>query len=134
MTKIRTTTIDAAPDPCQCYKDLILEALRAKGFVPSSHRSSQYPPYLSLDTLEHFILKNEGTGWSFFLTFETPEVGMPNTLALPPQMRVEDAMSAFLLGAQTICEIATGSCELPFKALGSTLFFATVGPETFAAA
>ena len=55
MTKIRTTTIDAAPDPCQCYKDLILEALRAKGFVPSSHRSSQYPPYLSLDTLEHFI-------------------------------------------------------------------------------
>jgi hypothetical protein len=132
--KFRTTIIDAAPSPWDCYKDLVLEALRAKGMWPSSHRPSEFLEHFSIETLERFTLENEGSGWSFFLTFKTTEPEMPNTMAMPPQLRVDDPMTAFLLGAETICKIATGSSELPFKAVGNRVFFATVGPENLALA
>ncbi len=101
---------------------------------PSSYRSSEFPEQIAIETLERFTLEKEDSGWSFFLTFKTTKPLMPNTVALPPELRVDDPMMAFLLGARTICELATGSGELPFKAVGNRIFFATVGPENHAPA
>ena len=129
MLKFSTTMIETAPSPWKCYKDLVLEALQAKGMWPSSYRSPEFPEHMSIHTLERFTLENEGNGWSFFLTFKTTEPLMPNTMALPPELRLDDPMTAFLRGAQGICELATGSGELPFTAVGNIIFFATVGPE-----
>jgi len=132
--KFRTTMIDTAPSPWTCHKDLVLEALRAKGMWPSSCGSYGHPEQISIETLERFTLEKEDSGWSFFLTFKTKNPLMPNTAALPPELRVDDPMTAFLLGAQAICELATGSDELPFIAVGNKIFFVTVGPEDHAPA
>ena len=127
--KFRTTVIETTPSPLNCYKNLVLEALRAKGRWPSSYRSDEIPEQISIETLERFTLEKEDGGGSFFLTFKTTEPLMPNTMALPPELRLDDPMTAFLLGAQVICELATGSGELPFQTVGNKIFLATVGPE-----
>jgi hypothetical protein len=84
---------------------------------------------MSIHTLERFTLENEGNGWSYFLTFKSQGTQMPNTVALPHELRFDDPMIAFLLGAQAICELATGSGDLPFQTVGNKIFLATVGPE-----
>jgi hypothetical protein len=127
--KFRTTMIETTPSPWNCYKNLVLEALRAKGRWPSSYRSPEFPEHMSIHTLERFTLENEGNGWSYFLTFKSQGTQMPNTVALPHELRFDDPMIAFLLGAQAICELATGSGDLPFQTVGNKIFLATVGPE-----
>ena len=46
---------------------------------------------------------------------------MPNCLGSPDEMPYEDPRGAFLHGAGILCEIVTGSRDLPFMVMGDQL-------------
>ena len=128
MFQLNTATISSNPDPMECHLDIVLGALRRKGMIPSEPPRTSLPDILTLESLPHFTLERDSDGWMYVITFEPPEADMPNTAALPGDLRPSDPMSAFLIGAQVICMIATGSSDLPFSAVGNKLMFGTYGP------
>ncbi|OWU66347.1 hypothetical protein, partial [Phaeobacter sp. 22II1-1F12B] len=55
------------------------------------------------------------------ITFTDLPPGMPNCLGSPDEMPYEDPRGAFLHGAGILCEIVTGSRDLPFMVMGDQL-------------
>ena len=124
MFKMHTAHIPANPGPMDCYLKLVLDCLRMKGRIPSHRPANSYPSGVHLDALEHFTVEREADGWTFYVSFAGAAHEAPNTIALPPHARCRDAISAFLLGAQTVCEIVTGRPDLPFAVQGNRISFA----------
>ena len=130
MFQLHTATISSNPDPMECHLTLVLNALRQKGMLPSQPPTTPLSDVLTPASLQHFTLERESDGWTYVITFEPREVGMPNATALPAGLRTSNPMSAFLIGAQLICKIVTGSTDLPFFAVGNKLMFGTYGPAS----
>ncbi len=104
---------------------LILEALSAKGRLACPPPVTSNLPYFTRDNLLELHLDKRAGGWVANITFRHVPPGLPNCVGTPESRPLPDERSAFLAGAAIVCEIATGSRELPFLVLGEQLICAT---------
>lgn len=133
MFQLNTARIAQNPDPMQCYRDMIVAALNAKGLVPAAPPAlSGFPGYVHRYNVKALTLEQEEGLWSYCLHLERVPSGMPNCIGLPPEFRCETSIQAFMAGAELLCLIYTGEEDLPFFAVGNTLMFTAYGPGTAA--
>ncbi|KZY04083.1 MULTISPECIES: hypothetical protein [unclassified Sulfitobacter] len=85
MFQLNTARIAQNPDPMQCYHDMIVAALNAKGLVPAAPPAlSGFPGYVHRYNVKALTLEQEEGLWSYCLHLERVPSGMPNcNLDLP---------------------------------------------------
>ncbi len=133
MFQLNTARIAQNPDPMECYRDMIVTALNAKGLVPAAPPAlPDFPGYVHRDKVKALTLEQEDGLWSYYLHLERAHSGMPNCIGLPPEFRCETSIEAFMAGAELLCLIFTGEEDLPFVAVGNKLMFTAYEPRTAA--
>ena len=108
---------DATPD----LLDIIMQALGVTGRIPDEQPETAFPGCFTADRITGFYLEPRNGGWVSTITFSDVPPGMPNCLGSPDEMPYEDPRGAFLHGAGILCEIVTGSRDLPFMVVGGQL-------------
>ena len=95
----------------------ILQALEVTGRVPDEQPETGFPHWFTADRIKDFYLEQLGGGWVSTITFRD----MPHCLGSPDAMPYSTPQEAFLHGAGIVCELVTGSRDLPFVIVGNTL-------------
>lgn len=104
---------------------LIMTALKAKGRIPAQQPASFRPAYLNCDNIEAFYFEQKPCGgWVANVAFRNVPVGQPDILGTPEAYPFETQIEAFMAGASIVCDIVTGSRELPFFFAGNQLICA----------
>ena len=125
MFHLKTFDFPAAPEPKDCYRRLIVDALQEKGRLPAPHFQSDYPEHFSLENLAHVTVEAHAGGWVSRLHFQNTPSGAANCISTIGMGVSKSAFEAFLLGAQFVCVIATGSRALPFTVGNNALMLVT---------
>lgn len=100
---------------------LIMSALEAKGRIPKRRPVSSDPSYFNRDNIDEFYLEEKPGGWVGNIAFKNVPAGFPDVIGTPDATPYETPREAFLHGAAIVCEIVTGSSELPFFEAGDKL-------------
>ena len=125
MFRLKTYDFPNNPSPEQCYLSLIVSALRENGRLPAPHFESDYPEQFSLQNLAHVTVEAHTGGWISHLHFQNTPRGAANCISTIGMGVSKTAFEAFLLGAQFVCVIATGSRALPFAVGNNALMLVT---------
>ena len=104
----------------------VLDALRATGRIPPERPQLDLPDHFHRDNLLDFYLEQSGDGWAANISFRHIPPGGPDTLGTPDAFPLPE-QQAFLAGAALVCEIVTGSPELPFFLAGDKLIVVSHG-------
>ena len=103
---------------------LVMAALKAKGRIPCKKPAS-FPAHLNRDNIEAFYLEQKPCGgWVGNVAFENVPAGQPDVIGTPEAYPFKTQDEAFMAGAAIVCEIVTGSRELPFFQAGGRLICA----------
>lgn len=129
MFHLKKFDFPSAPNPKACYKGLIVDALHEKGRLPAPHFRSGFPEQFTLENLAHLTVEAHAGGWVSYLHFQNTPAGAANCISTIEMGVPENAFETFLLGAHFVCEIATGSSELPFFAVDNSIIMAAYGPQ-----
>ena len=114
----------SAPDGAEAQPtllDIVMQALDVTGRIPAKQPRTDFPRCFTADRIIGFYLEPRNGGWVSAITFTDLPPGMPNCLGSPDEMPYEDPRGAFLHGAGILCEIVTGSRDLPFMVMGDQL-------------
>ena len=103
-------------------------ALKAKWRIPDRAPRTAYPSEFHRDALRSFTIDQVEGGYVANIAFvrtlgEAITIGAPDALPLPTHK------DAFLAGARIVCEIVTGSPELPFLVRDDEIVVVTVTPR-----
>lgn len=101
--------------------DIVMQALEVTGRIPDELPETAFPGCFTADRITGFYLEPRNGGWVSTITFRDVPPGMPNCLGSPDAMPYDDPRAAFLHGAGILCEIVTGSRNLPFMVVGDQL-------------
>lgn len=107
--------------------DIVMQALEVTGRIPDDQPETNFPRCFTADRISDFYLEPLNEGWVSTITFRDMPPGMPNSLGSPDEMPHEDPRDAFLHGAGILCEIVTGSRDLPFTVIGNQLVVVAYG-------
>jgi hypothetical protein len=77
--------------------------------------------YMTRDNIEHLYIDEVDGGWVGNITFHNVSPGCPNSIGTPDAQPFPTRQQAFLAGARIVCDLFTGSRDLPFFACGDTL-------------
>ncbi|OOY02793.1 hypothetical protein [Thioclava sp. F28-4] len=108
--------------------EIVMQALEATGRVPAKQPATNFPRHFTADRIDDFYVEPLGNGWVSTITFRDVPAGEQNCLGSPDAFPYDDPRKAFLHGATILCEIATGSRELPFTMVGDKLIVAAYQP------
>ncbi|MBR9766686.1 MAG: hypothetical protein GYB53_25010 [Rhodobacteraceae bacterium] len=114
----------SAPDGADAQPtllDIVMQALEVTGRIPAKQPRTDFPRWFTTDRIEDFYIEPRNGGWVSTITFRDMPPGMPNCLGSPDEMPYRDRRDAFLHGAGILCEIVTGSRDLPFTVVGDQL-------------
>jgi hypothetical protein len=100
---------------------LVLSALEAKNRIPEYRPTLSLPSHFNRDTICEFYLERKPGGWVGNVAFKNVPAGTPDVIGTPEAFPFQTEADAFLAGASIICEIVTGSPELPFFLAGDKL-------------
>ena len=103
--------------------NFVLRALYATGRLTGPQPEASDPPYATRNNLLGLYIDERPNGWVANITFKHVPPGMPNCVGTPERTPFPDRRTAFLAGAALVCEIATGSRELPFLIVGDRLVY-----------
>ena len=129
MVHLKTFDFPDAPEPKDCYRGLIVDALQEKGRLPAPHFQSDYPEHFSLENLAHVTVEAHAGGWVSYLHFQNTPTGAANCISTIGMGVSKTAFEAFMLGAHFVCVIATGSSELPVTAAGNSIMMVAYSPQ-----
>ena len=104
--------------------DLTLTALEAKGRYPCARPTNGLPGHFHAGNMARLYLEPHDDGWVANIEFRDVPPGQPNTVGTPDAFPLACERTAFLCGAALVCEIVTGSRELPFFVAGDRLICA----------
>lgn len=122
MTTIQAATSD---DAASDLLALVMSALKAKGRIPSRQPASSLPAYFNRDNIDEIYLEQKPDGgWIGNVAFRNVPAGQPDVVGTPEAYPFETQEAAFMAGAAIVCEIVTGSRELPFFLAGGNLICA----------
>ncbi|MDT0684522.1 hypothetical protein RM543_17745 [Roseicyclus sp. F158] len=107
--------------------EIILTALEAKERIPDVPPASLAPQF-TRDALLALTIDEVGDGWVANIAFDVPP-GHPDTVGTPDAYPLPTRRDAFLAGAMIVCEIVSGSPELPFVVDADQLMVVTVRPD-----
>lgn len=102
-----------------------MSALEAKQRIPSHPPKTTLPRGFDRDALRAFRIDHVGGGYIANIEFDMAP-GEANTIGTPEARPLPTYRDAFLAGATILCEIVTGSPDLPFFLLGDELVVVTV--------
>ncbi len=103
---------------------LVLAALVATHRIPAEAPRIGLPDYYHRDNLLDFYLEQKGGKWVGNSGFQNVPSGEPDVIGTPEARPFNTATEAFLAGASILCDIVTGSPELPFFLAGDKLMCA----------
>ncbi|MBR9765800.1 MAG: hypothetical protein GYB53_20345 [Rhodobacteraceae bacterium] len=101
--------------------EFILQALTAVGRLPCARPCGELPAHFTVGNMENLYVERHGKGWVANLQFTNVPKGLPDCAGTPSAHPFEDAHSAFMAGMALVCQVATGSAELPFDQVGDNL-------------
>lgn len=104
--------------------EMIVQALQATGRLPCILPNNRYPAHFTLANIAELHVDPNGSGFAANIEFKNVPPGLPDCVGTPDAMIIPTAELAFLMGAAIVCEIATGSRELPFVFDGTELIAA----------
>jgi len=121
------------PDPYLPFEpfdfySLVMEALRAKYRIPDHAPDHGLPHQFDPARIRSLELAQTDAGWGAYIGFSDVPEGLPNTIGTINVAPKDNAFDAFIAGASLLCELVTGSPELPFFAVGNELMVASYGP------
>jgi hypothetical protein len=103
------------------YLDLVLTALNASGRIPRQRPELGLPAYFNRDNLDSLYLEEHPGGWVANIAFRNVPPWAPDTVGTPDAFPFPSRDEAFIAGARIVCQIVTGSTELPFLAANGNL-------------
>ena len=107
--------------------DIVMQALEVTGRIPTTQPETDFPDAFTADRITDFYVEELNGGWVSTLLFRDIPEGLPDALGSPDIMPYRERRDAFLHGAGILCEIVTGSRELPFTIVGDHLIVAAYG-------
>ena len=121
------------PDPCILSElpdlhRMVMDALRSKYRIPEYTPDHDLPPPFHPSNIESLYLEKSGAGWVANIGFANVPPGQPNTIGTIDAEPYSNALHAFLHGASVLCQLVTGSPELPFLVNGNELMVVSYGP------
>lgn len=126
MFKLKTFTLPVSPAPGDCFLGLVREALEEKRRVPAQTPDLGLGPHYVRENLEHLTVEKVSDGWVCNITFKK-RAGEPDCITSSMLDPFETAAEALIFGTSVVCEIVSGSAELPFEVAGGKLLMATYG-------
>ncbi|KRS16911.1 hypothetical protein [Roseovarius indicus] len=130
MFNLKTCELPVNPALEDCFLNLLLEALEDKGLVPEETPDIGYGDSYVRENLSHLTVEKVPGGWVWNILFK-PRSGYDNDCMTAPMFKpFQSAAEALVFGASTVCEIVTGSSELPFTVAGNMLVMASYGDAT----
>ena len=99
--------------------EIVTRALLATGRLKT--RRSVKPLDYGLDRcdISDLYLEKLPTGWVANVAFDIPLASVPNTIGTPNESPYSSPRWAFFVGAAILCDLLTGSLELPFDTDGT---------------
>lgn len=121
------------PDPCVPSQlpnlfAIVMEGLRATYRFPDEAPENDLPEQFHSDNINSLGIEEIDGGWISYIGFADVPHGMPNAMGVGHENPHGSALEAFLQGAAVLCELVTGSAELPFLVLGNKLMVVSYGP------
>ncbi|MBU0781028.1 MAG: hypothetical protein KKC72_13420 [Alphaproteobacteria bacterium] len=101
--------------------EIVMTALKATGRIPAIAPPTGLPPYFHRDNITDFYLEEHSGGWVANIAFSCVPPGLNNTIGTPDALPLPTERDAFLMGAMLVCELVTGSHDLPFFLAGHKL-------------
>lgn len=124
MTRTKTTAPAKTEDSTML--EIVTYSLFAKGRLDSVRPITQP----GCDVVD-FHLNRHPAGWVAHITLDNPTPGAPTTIATPDATLYPTRRLAFFAGAALVCELLTGSPELPFFEANGNLLVAGYGTGGF---
>ena len=97
------------------YLQFALTALSYSGRLDRAAPMPGFPDYFTVENMANLSLQHRGTGWMAVLQFKSAPEGLPGFIETPSAHPFEDEEAALMAGIALVCEVATGSPELPFS-------------------
>lgn len=119
MRNTNNATTEAAHDDSPNLLEFVLTALEVTGRLNAAQSAPQHP-YFNRDTIKDFHIDFHGGGYVANLEFNVLS-GHPNVVGTPDRSPFGTEREAFMAGARLLCQILTGSGELPFIVKGDEL-------------
>ncbi len=110
----RTKTTPKATTECISVYEIVTCALLAKGRLQTRRSVQQLGNGLDDCDIVDLYLERHPAGWVANIAFDNPVAGAPNTVGTPDASPYPTPRLAFFAGASMLCELLTGSRELPF--------------------
>lgn len=105
--------------------EIVMSALEATWRIPDEAPRTGFPSGFHRDALRAFTIDRVKGGYVANIEFDVAP-GEPNTIGTPDARPLPTHKDAFLAGAVIVCQIVTGSPELPFFVLGDEIVIANV--------
>ena len=114
--------IPTDPAPEDCFLDLIIDALEEKGRLPDRTPDVGLGCHHLRENLKHLTVVKVDRGWVVNIIFNKKCLdGRHDTMSSSALTPFPTAAAAVHYGAATVCQIVTGSAELPFEVVGDIL-------------
>ena len=95
------------------YLQFALTALSYSGRLDRMAPIPSFPAQFTVENMANLYLEHRVTGWVAVLQFKSAPEGLPGFIETPSAHPFEDEEAALMAGIALVCEVATGSPELP---------------------
>lgn len=119
------TTVNPSATADTPLLDIVMDALQAKWRIPDEAPRTDFPSSFTRDALRAFTIEQVAGGYVANIEFDVAP-GEPNTIGTPDADPLPTHRHAFIAGAALVCEVVSGSRELPFLVTDDELVVATV--------
>lgn len=127
MFNLMTYDLPSCPPQQQCFLDIILKALEVRDRVPEEAPNLGLGAHYVRENLRHLTLEQMAGGWVANIIFKPSADPQKDCMTVHTGTPIASAIDAFLLGASVVCELVSGSDELPFSLIGNKLMMARYG-------
>lgn len=116
----RSTSLNATP-----LLEIVMSALEAKWRIPCQTPKTTLPCGFDRNALRAFSIEQVDGGYVANIEFDVAS-GEANTIGTPDAHPLPTHRDAFLVGAGIVCEIVSGSPDLPFLVFDDEIMVVTV--------
>ncbi|MBW6419639.1 hypothetical protein [Celeribacter sp. PS-C1] len=127
MFKLKTFAIPSNPASDFCFLNIVLEALEQKDLIPAETPDLGLGDYHVRENLDHLTVEKISGGWVANIIFKPRDGKQMDCMTTSMLHPFPNATEALLFGATVVCEIVTGSSDLPFSVAGNKLIMASYG-------
>lgn len=127
MFKLMSFTLPENPAPEECFLDLVLQALKVRGWVPDETPDFGLGNYYVRMNLDALTVERMSGGWVSNIIFKRRDGERADCMTSSLRDVFPSAAEALVFGASVVCEIVTGSPELPFGVAGNRLIMTSYG-------